>query len=166
MFTVVVIHLIDGIIKAIREKNPKPLIPGGVIVVLILGSILIFNATVGNANFLPYDFDFFGLGVREIPTLISAVFPNILVAGYTPLFILLGVLWYYARNRIVQEGGGCGQNPGLEMRQEDGGCGRFPGLTIDRFGILSSPSARLNLAPLSFVAPPVSAFQEVSRLVP
>jgi hypothetical protein len=102
MFTVLVIHLIDNIIKAIREKNPKPLIQSGIIVVLILGSILIFNATLGNANFLPYSFDFFGFEASEIRTLISAVFPNILTAEYTPLFILLGVLWYYTRNRIVQ----------------------------------------------------------------
>jgi hypothetical protein len=97
-----VIHLIDNIIKAIRERSPKPLIPSSVIVILILGSILIFNATVGNANFLPYYFDFFGFEASEISKLISAVFPNILMAEYTPLFILLGVLWYYARNRIVQ----------------------------------------------------------------
>ena len=97
--TALAICMIDMFIKAIKEKDLKALLHGGIYALLLILPIPIYYFM----NDFIYSMPGFATAQADsMFTVVMAVFPCVLIVEYSPLFVLLGVVWYYTRNRILQ----------------------------------------------------------------
>lgn len=80
-YTVLFIYIIEGIIKSHRAKQSKGLIRYVLLGIGIIVVPLIFLLLLQNAE------------------LCSIIIPNILTIPYSPIFIIMGVSWYFAKTK-------------------------------------------------------------------
>jgi hypothetical protein len=92
MYTVVFIHCIEEIKASLQNRDRKRLL------ICLLGVLIIFLVQI-IISFYVVDNRGIDTSQSEL-TILLALFPRVLVVEYTPLFILLGLAWYWFPGKI------------------------------------------------------------------